>query len=165
MQQMARALQSAQQSLQNAGQQQAQSQSGQGKQEATRAEMGQEFGQSSQASGGARQGGQSAGSKSSSRTPGSGMGKAGIGAGGHAGPQQPLPGVKKDRLVQGVVNDRGEKLSRSYKGVPDPTKDRAAYYSIVPERIRAAESTLNKEEIPTGYRKQVRDYFESIQPH
>ena len=50
-------------------------------------------------------------------------------------------------------------------GTPDPTQDKAAYYSVVPDRVRAAESTLNREEIPTGYKKQVKDYFESIQPH
>jgi hypothetical protein len=159
---MAQALQSAQQSLQQAGQQQASGK--QGQQEASEAEMGQEMGQQSGQSGSQGQGGQSQGDKGSQRNPGSGMGKAGIGVGGHAGAQQPLPGVKKDSLVRGSVNDKGEKMSRSYRGTPDPTKDRAAYYSMVPDRIKAQEASLNREEIPTGYKKAVRDYFDSIQP-
>jgi len=92
------------------------------------------------------------------------MGGPGRGAGGSAGPQQPLPGVKKDTLIRGELDRRGKMLSRSYKGVPDPTQDRAAYYSVATERIRAEEASLNREEIPNSYRNQVRDYFNAIQP-
>jgi hypothetical protein len=92
------------------------------------------------------------------------MGGPGMGVGGRVGPQQPLPGVKKDQLVRGSVNPRGEHMSRSYMGTPDPTKDRAAYYQVVPERVRAAEASLNREEIPAGHRDQVRRYFQAISP-
>ena len=154
MQQMAQALQSAQQSLQQAGQQQASGQKG----EASEAQMGKEPGQGSGQPGaqqGQAQGSRNGGKQSSPSTGG---------FAGSAGAQQPLPGKKKDSLVRAAVNDKGEKLSRSYMGTPDPTKDKAAYYSMVPDRIKAQEASLNKEEIPTGYKKQVRDYFESIQP-
>jgi hypothetical protein len=92
------------------------------------------------------------------------MGAAGIGQGGNAGPQQPLPGKKNDVLVPGTVNPRGKQLSRHYYGTPDPTKDQAAYYSIVPDKVKAAEATLNREEIPTAVKKPVQRYFDSIQP-
>lgn len=167
MEQMSQALQSAQQSLQNAGQQSAK------KDEASDEEMGQEPGQGGQSgqsgqqgkSGqqGGQQGGQS-GSGRGGRSKGAGLGRPGLGVGGSVGPQQPLPGVKKDELVRGSVNPKGEHLSRSYMGTPDPTKDRAAYYQVVPERVRAAEASLNREEIPAGHRDQVRKYFDSIRP-
>lgn len=155
---MAQALQSAQQSLQQAGQQTAQG--GQGQPEATESEMGKEFKPGGQPS--PEGGGQPNGSQSQPGS-GGGMGNAGIGRGGRAGPQQPLPGVKKERLVKGALDPRGQRLSRSYMGTPDPTRDRAAYYSIVPDKVRAAESALNREDIPAGYKKTVRDYFDSIQ--
>jgi len=160
MQQLSDALQSAQQSLQQAGQQTAQGESGEA--EATEAEMGQEFGASGD--GGQSDSSSQPSDRSRNRSRGGGMGRAGRGSGGHAGAQQPLPGAKKDALVRGRVNDRGQKLVRSYRGTPDPTQDRAAYYAIVPDRLRAAESSLNREEIPRGYKKQVKDYFEAIQP-
>ena len=178
---MSEALQSAQQAMQNAGQQQAQGQKGE-QGEASQEDMGQEFGSQGQGQGGQKQSGgqkgqgqgqggsagqggktgkgagQSAGSGS-----GGGMGGPGRGAGGGTGPQQPLPGPKKDLLMPYKMG-QGKKLIRSFKGTPDPNRDRAAYVDIVPEKLRAAESSLNREEIPAGHRKQVRDYFDAIQP-
>lgn len=165
--------------MQQAGQKQdQQAQGDQG--DSSEEEMGKEFGQgqgqgqkqsSSQSGQGQGQGGkagqggktgQGAGQSASSGS-GGGMGGPGRGAGGSAGPQQPLPGQKKDTLAPYQVG-QGKKLTRSYKGTPDPNRDRAAYVEIVPEKIRAAESSLNREEIPAGHRKAVRDYFDAIQP-
>lgn len=158
---MSQALQSAQQSIQNAGQQGDKGEKGGGKAEASESEMGEEF----QAGGQPQPGdGEPKGNKSQNQAAGSGMGNAGRGAGGSAGPQQPLPGPKKNQLVKGMLDPRGKRLQRSYKGTPDPTQDRAAYYSVVPDKVKAAEASLNREEIPTGYKKQVRDYFDAIQP-
>jgi hypothetical protein len=169
---MSEALQSAQQSLQQAGQQ---AQNGESN-EASEGEMGQEFGQSqSQGQGGQGQqsgqgqgqtknGGQGKGNKSQNRQSGGGMGGAGIGQGGHAGAQQPLPGQKREVLVPGTVNPHGKQLSRTYYGTPDPTKDKAAYYSLVPEKVKAQEASLNREDIPTAVKKPVQRYFDSIQP-
>ncbi len=184
MKQMSQALRSAQQSLSQAGQQTAQGarkgqqgqqgQQGSEQNSATEAEMGKEFGKGEQE--GAQKSGQQSASAASSKTgasqnnrssragSGGGLGNAGIGRGGHVGPQQPLPGHKKDELVKGSVNDRGQKLTRTYMGTPDPTQDKAAYYSVVPDRVRAAESTLNREDIPASYKNQVKEYFNSIQP-
>jgi hypothetical protein len=161
---MSESLQSAQQSLQQAGQQTAQNGQGQGQQgEASEAEMGQEFKQGQSGGQSGNKNGQDSNQKGSTQNRGSGRGGPGIGVGGNVGPQQPLPGVKKDELVKGVPDPRGKKLQRTYMGTPDPTKDRAAYYSIVPDKVRAAESTLNNEEIPVGYKNQVKEYFNSIQ--
>ena len=167
---MAKSLQSAQQSLQEAGQQTAQGQQGQqgqaGQQgEASQAEMGQEFGQGQAVSSSSgSNSGSDPGQRGQATSRGSGRGSPGIGVGGNVGAQQPLPGVKQDKLVKGMQDPKGQNLSRSYMGTPDPTQDKAAYYSIVPEKLKASEATLNREDIPTGYKKQVRDYFESIQP-
>lgn len=170
---LSKALQSAQQSLQQAGQQQA----GNGQNEASQEEMGQEFGQGGRqgqqgqqgrGQGQGQQASQGAGSKGGQRgsrsASGTGMGGPGRGVGGNAGAQQPLPGKKRDVLVSGTVDSRGKQLSRTYRGTPDPNKDRAAYYSIVPEKVRAAETALNREDIPTPVKKPVQRYFESIQP-
>jgi hypothetical protein len=92
------------------------------------------------------------------------MGGPGIGQGGGVGPQDPLPGKKKDQLVNGKQDPNGQRLTRSYRGTPDPTRDKGAYYSIVPERVKAAEASLNREEIPTAVKRPVQRYFESIQP-
>jgi hypothetical protein len=168
---MSESLQSAQQSLQNAGQQ-----SAEGEKEPSEEEMGEEFGQGQkpgqgqgqgqgQAQGQSQaQGGKSGSSRGSRSASGTGLGGPGRGAGGNVGPQQPLPGVKKDQLVRGSVNPKGQHMTRSYMGTPDPTRDRAAYYQVVPERVRAAEASLNREEIPAGHRDQVRRYFDSISP-
>jgi hypothetical protein len=175
---MSQALQSAQQSLQQAGQQSAQNGGGkkQDQEESSDSEMGQEFGSKSGGSPGQKSGSQSSsssqqmsqggspnGNRSNNRGKGGGMGNPGQGQGGNVGPQQPLPGPKKDELVKGTLDPHGKKLSRSYMGTPDPTHDRAAYYQIVPDRARAAEASLNSEEIPVGQKDQVKRYFQSIQ--
>jgi hypothetical protein len=158
MREMSEALQSAQQSLQQAGQPSAQ---GGDPSEASESEMGEEY---QPGNSGSQQAGGSSGSGRPGSGNGGGLGGPGIGQGGSVGAQQPLPGVKKDSLVKPMVNERGQKMQRTYKGTPDPTQDRAAYYEVAPESRRAAEASLNREEIPAGYKKQVRDYFESIQP-
>ncbi len=162
-QQLSQALQSAQQSLQRAGQKSAQS----GQQgEASPSEMGEEFqpGQSGspQSTGGQQGGKPTNGQQGSRRAQGSQGGRGGFG--GSAGAQQPLPGVKANKLAPYQVDEKGRKLTRSYMGTPDPTQDRAAYYSVAPESRRAAEASLGREDIPNGYKKQVRDYFDAIQP-
>jgi hypothetical protein len=174
MQKAAESLQSAQQALQQAGQGEQSAQNKEGDQNASDAEMGEEFRPGGGSKSGQQAGGQGQGKKSGSGQsasggkPGSGsgagMGGPGRGQGGNAGKQQPLPGQKKDVLVQGMRDPRGRQLSKSYMGTPDPKQDRAAYYDIVPEKIRAQESTLNREEIPAGYKSAVKQYFESIQP-
>jgi len=173
MQQASQSLQSAQQSLQQAGQQMAQN----GQQaESSDKEMGAEFRPGQGQNGAGQQPGQGKGGKSGSQGTsgqsgkkagqgsGAGMGGPGRGMGGNAGRQQPVPGQKHDVLVPGTRDPKGQQLSRSFMGTPDPTQDRAAYYSIVPDKVRAAESSLNREEIPTGYKDQVKTYFESISP-
>jgi chemotaxis protein histidine kinase CheA len=50
------------------------------------------------------------------------------------------------------------------KGDPDPTNASTPYYQTYQSSKKAAESTLNKENIPAAYKEQVRDYFNSIRP-
>lgn len=162
MQQMSQALKSAQQALAEAGQKQNGSQPSSGQGSASDADMGEEF---QPGSGGSNPGGsqQSQGGKPSAGQ-GGGLGGPGRGAGGGVGAQQPLPGQKRDVLVRGQETRDGKRLQRTYTGTPDPTQDRAAYFDVVAPRVRAAEATLNREEIPAAHKKNVRDYFDGIQP-
>jgi hypothetical protein len=58
----------------------------------------------------------------------------------------------------------GEQLVMPYRGSADPTDPKASYYETYPSARRAAEDALNKERVPPGHQKQVKDYFEAIQP-
>lgn len=157
--QASQALKSAQQALAQAGQG-GEPQGGGG---ASSAEMGQEFKPSGQSASGTGGGNNSGPPGRPAPGSGGGMGGPGRGMGGNAGAQQPLPGKKRDVLVRGVDDPKGQRLQRTYTGAPDPNQDRAAYFTIVPERARAAEAALDREEIPAPFKKGVRDYFTGIQ--
>lgn len=66
--------------------------------------------------------------------------------------------------ITGTRSQNGNELQISMTGDPEPTKSNAPYYQVYQTSKRAAESALNKENIPATYKKQVRDYFDSIQP-
>ena len=180
---MAQALQSAQQSLSQAGPNTAQGkepsdeewgkqpgegQQGQPGQQGQQGQQGQGQGQGQQGQGQQGQGqgqgqpGQSGQQASSGN--GQGMGGPGRGQGGSAGKQDPLAVRKKDHLIKGQVNQRGQQLSRKYKDNPDLNPSSAAYVQAYPEFKKAAESAMQREEIPLAHRKQVRDYFDAITP-
>jgi hypothetical protein len=59
---------------------------------------------------------------------------------------------------------RGPELVRPVRGAPDRANPRASYYEVYPPARRAAEEALSREQIPSGYRKPVKEYFESIAP-
>jgi hypothetical protein len=64
-----------------------------------------------------------------------------------------------------VRSQNGNELQLSMTGDPDPARSNSPYYSNVYQaNKRLAENTLNKENIPATYKKQVRDYFDSIRP-
>jgi hypothetical protein len=88
----------------------------------------------------------------------------GRGAGGKIPPVgAPTPGKRIDTLVPGQKG-KGEQLVMPFRGAPDPTDPKAAWYETYPSAKRAAEDALDKERIPPGHRKQVKEYFEAIQP-
>jgi hypothetical protein len=99
-------------------------------------------------------------------SPGGGgaLGGPGRGAGGKIPPVgPPTPGKRVDTMIQGQKG-KGEQLVMPYRGVPDPADPRASWYETYPSAKRAAEDALNKERIPPGHQKQVKEYFEAIQP-
>jgi hypothetical protein len=50
------------------------------------------------------------------------------------------------------------------KGDPDPTKSATPYYQVYQSSKKAAETALDKENIPAAYKEQVKEYFDSIRP-
>lgn len=95
---------------------------------------------------------------------GSGMGGAGIGAGGQA-PKSPGPsGVgKTDSRVTGRLG-QGPQVVSPVRGAADRAEARASYSEVYPSARRAAEEALTREQVPAGYRRPVKEYFESIAP-
>ncbi len=73
---------------------------------------------------------------------------------------------KPNTQVQGVRNNNVTELQMNYKGDPD-----SQYSSGTPlfqpngQPRRGVESAINKENIPAAYRRQVKEYFESINPN
>ena len=64
----------------------------------------------------------------------------------------------------GQRGNKSDDLTIITKGDPDPTNAATPYYQTYQSSKKAAESTLNKENIPAAYKEQVRDYFNSIRP-
>jgi hypothetical protein len=95
---------------------------------------------------------------------GGGLGGPGIGVGGKVPPVGgPMPGKKIDTMVKGTKGP-GEEMIRPFRGSPDRANPRASYYDVYPSARQAAEDALNKEPIPSGYKKQVKEYFDAIAP-
>ena len=112
------------------------------------------------------------GSKSKSGTPGLGGGKGGKGAG------FGTPALDKEKgdlkLAQKSPNaratgKRGSELNPGptliFKGEPERgAKTAIPYYEAYARQRKVAENAVNKENVPAPYRKQVKEYFESIKP-
>src|SRR5581483_3241769 len=110
-----------------------------------------------------------------------GMGGKGPGRGwaGSGGPTNPMkdPGnkAKAHLMTVGENNGKpgkgagqrlqnGQELQQNMTGDPEAFKSNSPYYQVYQTNRRAAENALNKENIPAAYKKQVRDYFDSIKP-
>lgn len=50
------------------------------------------------------------------------------------------------------------------KGDPEATQSATPYYEVYQKSRKAAETTLDKENIPAAYKEQVKEYFDSIRP-
>ena len=90
------------------------------------------------------------------------MGRAGIGNGGNAGKQEPLGHTGRDELVTGRNSPNGPQTASFYKDQPDANPSGAAAYAATPGFRRQAEAALRRERVPPSYRRQVKDYFDSI---
>jgi hypothetical protein len=58
----------------------------------------------------------------------------------------------------------GEALPLPYKGAPGEEEGKMPFYQVFGRYQKAAEAELHREEIPAAFRKQIKDYFDSITP-
>src|SRR2546421_1050158 len=78
-----------------------------------------------------------------------------------AKPSKHLPNA----MVKGQRNMSNTELVQQFKGNPDQgMRAGTPYYEVYQQQKRAAENPIDKENIPAPYRKQVKEYFESIKP-
>ena len=75
-------------------------------------------------------------------------------------PTKALPNGK----VKGERQKNGNELQINFTGDPEAFKSNTGYYQVYTAGKKQAESTLNKENIPPTYKKQVKEYFDSIRP-
>jgi hypothetical protein len=78
----------------------------------------------------------------------------------HSAPPKHLPNGK----IAGMRSVNGQELTQNSTGDPDGAQAGSTYYQVYQTNRRAAEDTVNKESIPASYKKQVRDYFDTIRP-
>jgi len=104
-------------------------------------------------------------------TPGPGPGKGGRRAGfGSAAPTQENKDVKVARLppnakVPGKRSTPNPGPAITYQAGPDGAqRSTVPYYRAYAQARRTAESAVERENIPAEYRRQVKEYFESIKP-
>lgn len=72
---------------------------------------------------------------------------------------------KPNAKIQGTKNNNPTELQQQIKGDPDgPYVTGTPLYQQYLSNKRSVESPVNKEQIPAAYRKQVKEYFESINP-
>src|SRR5437870_2897999 len=110
--------------------------------------------------------------KNQSKMPGLGGGKGGRGAGFASAPKEEekkdlkVAKLPPNAKVPGQRSDmKNPGLTLQYKGGPDQNaRSGAPYYQVYAQQKRAAESAVDKENIPAAYKKQVKDYFNSIKP-
>ncbi|MBI3948559.1 MAG: hypothetical protein HY321_21785 [Armatimonadetes bacterium] len=74
--------------------------------------------------------------------------------------------VASRRLDTQVKGKRGQGKSdyTTLRGAPDPSSASRPYYDVYASYQRVAEDALSKEDVPATYKKQVRDYFNSLRP-
>ena len=110
--------------------------------------------------------------KTGSGTPGFGTGKGGKGAGFGSGQlgkdNKPMKLAQKAPNARAMGKRSGEQNpgpTLMFKGEPERgAKTAIPYYEAYSRQRKVAESAVNRENIPAPYRKQVKDYFESIKP-
>jgi len=85
----------------------------------------------------------------------------------YRGPATRIATKHYDTQIPGQIGPRGGAYSSSEQtlGAPDATsKSQVPYYQVYSGYARAAESALDREEVPGPYRERVRTYFQSLQP-
>lgn len=66
--------------------------------------------------------------------------------------------------VTGKRGEKGKETVSFVKGAPDKASSSVPYYDVYERYAPAAENALNREDIPSNYKKQVRDYFDALRP-
>ena len=74
-------------------------------------------------------------------------------------------GKTPDTRVTGKRGDKGRETLSFTRGAPDRAASaNTPYYEAYSRYAPAAESALNRDDIPATYKKQVKDYFDSLRP-
>lgn len=73
-------------------------------------------------------------------------------------------GKMNNTRVTGKRGDKGKETVQFIKGAPDKADAKVPYYEVFGNYAPAAESAMNREDIPSNYKKQVKDYFDAIRP-
>jgi len=64
--------------------------------------------------------------------------------------------------VKGRPGKQGKTQTTFIKGAPEKAESFTPYHEVQESYQKAAEKALNQEKIPAAYRKQVKEYFESL---
>ena len=74
--------------------------------------------------------------------------------------------IASQRVDTQVKGKRGKGQSdyTTVRGAPEAGSAAQPYYEVYSNYRHAAEDALSKEDVPAAYKKQVRDYFESLRP-
>ena len=73
-------------------------------------------------------------------------------------------GKTPNTRVKGKRGEKGRETMSYFRGAPDQATATVPYYEVYGDYAPAAESALNREDIPATYKKQVKDYFDSLNP-
>ncbi|GAB4452109.1 MAG: hypothetical protein OHK0029_02500 [Armatimonadaceae bacterium] len=75
------------------------------------------------------------------------------------------PGDKGNSTrVKGKIGKQGKETVSYTRGAPDKASATVPYYEVYGQYAPAAEKALNREDIPVNYKKQVKQYFDSLRP-
>jgi hypothetical protein len=73
-------------------------------------------------------------------------------------------GKTPDTRLRGRQNERGKETVSFFRGAPEGAAASVPYYEVYNAYAPAAEKALSREDIPQTYKKQVKDYFDSLNP-
>jgi tetratricopeptide (TPR) repeat protein len=66
--------------------------------------------------------------------------------------------------VAGKRGEKGREMVTYTQGAPDKATASVPYYEVYGKYAPTAEKALSREDIPTTYKKQVKEYFEALRP-
>jgi hypothetical protein len=73
-------------------------------------------------------------------------------------------GKTPNTRLQGKRGKKGKETVTYFRGAPDQATANVPYYDVYGQYAPAAESALNRDDIPATYKKQVKDYFDALRP-